>query len=78
MEQNLTKYIEDLNKEHEKDDSRFEIGYPINIKGHNILGKAKRALVDAIPFLLQYGNPFIVKPYTTTQCVQEEIARWNS
>ena len=72
MEPGLTKYIEDLTKEYEKHDSKFDIGYPMNLKGHDILGKAKRMLVHHIPFLLHLGNPLIVEPFWESQCMQEE------
>ena len=72
MEPALTKYLEDLTGEYEKRDSKYNIGYPMNLKGHDILGKAKRMVSQSIPFILHLGNPFLVDPHWTPQCMQEE------
>ena len=81
----MTKYLEDLTGEYEKRDSKYNIGYPMNLKGHDILGKAKRMVSQSIPFILHLGNPFLVDPHWTPQCMQEEksllkdlIAPWGA
>ena len=72
MEPDLNKYIEELTKKTEKHDLKFDIGYPLNLKGHDVHGKAKGMLTQTIPFLIHLGNPFILNPFWTAQCMEEE------
>ena len=72
MRGNLGKFIERIIRENEERGSQSQIGYPTNLKGHNLLGHYKGKLVSSIPFLLHYGSPFTFKAPWTIQCMEEE------
>ena len=72
MKANMRKYIKKLKKENEHKDPKFEIGLPINYKGHDILGHAKGKLAISMPFLLHNGNPLTFRAQWTSQCMGEE------
>ena len=72
MNSNLSKYIKKQSNKNKGKDLKFDIGYPINFKGHKVHGYAKSKLTKSMPFLLHFGNPLLIKPFWAAQHVDEE------
>ena len=72
MNSDLCKYIKEQNNESDKKDFKFDIGYSMNLKGHDIHCFAKSKLTESMPFLLHYGSPSLLNPSWRAQNHQEE------